>query len=366
MRKRFVKIVILLFAVCSSFEIALTQESGRQNPRPPTLKEAIMFVDLIVVAKVTKVNEVQKEGEETVQCLDVTVEDVLKGDFKKGESLRAEFFASRGQRWGYNLPLTDKFAKVDNKVVLFLKIVVEKEKEGEKEIEKRFYVSVSPLPESGELSGTDENIKKVKETIEEIKKAKEEADKMKKEFEKEQAEYKKKKSLTVQKPPMKLEQPSKDWYFVALEAEKKFRLAQAVSDEARKQIESEYSNRLAELRHNELDARVTFYGMETQDEWKMDELKASVEKNIKENYTDSRITSRREVRLFNNTPAWRIVFEAKIGEEERVYERYTLYAVRVANNIESRAIFDIIMSVPKKGYEKVEKDFSKIIRNFKF
>ncbi|MCX7703065.1 MAG: hypothetical protein N2234_03045 [Planctomycetota bacterium] len=332
--------------------------SAQDSSKPPPLKEAVWYADLIVVAKVTRVDEPQKEGEETVQCLEVSVEEVLKGEFKKGERLLAEFYAPRGSRWGYNLPLVERFAKVDNRVVLLLKIVTQKVKEGDKDVEKRFYVSVSPLPDKGELDGTEENIKKIKEVVEEFKRAKAEEEKIQKEYEKQRDEFKKKKFVTVEKPPMRVDTPSKEWYFAALEAEKKWRLAGAASDETKKQIESEYENRLIELRNDDFGARATFYAMETKEEWKMDEIKASLEKNIKEGYKDSRITSRREVKLYNNALAWRFVFEAKVGEEERVYERYTLYA--------KNALFDVIMSVPKKDYEKVEKDFSKIIRNFKF
>jgi len=340
--------------------LSLDAQDGSEEMRLPTLKEAAVYVDLIVVGKIKKVHPYRKEPKPGVQGVVVEVEEVLKGEFKKGEELMAEFYEPTKTNPGYTLPLPDEFAKEGNRVILFLKVVVIKEKKDGKDVEEKFYVNVSPPPESGKLNATKENIEAVKKVLDEIEEAKKEFEEAKKEFEKEQGKFKKKRSLTVKKPPMRVKRPSKDWYFVPLEAEKKMRLADVINEEAKKHIESEYENRLVELRNDEFDARCTFYAMEVEEDWKMDEVKVAVEKNIKEGYTDSRITSRRKVVLFGKTPAWRFVWEAKVGDDVRVYVRYTTYVER------NSTLYDVIMSVPKKNYENVEKDFSKIIRYFKF
>lgn len=341
------RVILLSLLLCAVL-------SAEDEMRLPTVKEAAVYVDLIVVGEITKVHSPEKEPKPTVQRLVVRIEDVLKGKFKKGEELMAEFYAPTATSPGYNLPLPDEFAKVGNRVILFLKVVKEKKEE------KKFYVNVSPPPESGKLSATDENIKYVKKVLEEIEEAKKEFEKAKKEFDKEQQKYKKKKSVTIKKPPMKVKRPSKEWFFVPLKAEKEMRLKDVINEEARKRIESEYEHRLIELRHEEYEARCTFYAMEVDEGWKMDELRMVVEKNIKEGYEGARITSRRQVLLYGKTPAWRFVWEAKVGGIVRIYMRYTTYVER--NN----AVYDIVMSAPKENYEHLEKDFSKIIRYFKF
>ena len=344
-----------LFVIIFSLALfTLDAEDASKEMRLPPLKEAAAYVDVIVVGKVKRVHHpYRKESKPGMQCVVVEVEEVLKGDIKKGEELMAEFYEPTKTNPGYSLPLPDEFAKQGNRVILFLKVFVAKEKKDGKDVEQKSYVSVSPPPESGKLNATEENIEAVKKVLDEIEKAK-------KEFEEEQKKFKKKKSLTVKKPPMRVKRPSKDWYFVPLEAEKKMRLAKVVNEKMKEHIENGYENRLVELRNDGFDAMCTFYATEVEEDWKMDEMKVTVEKNIKEGYSESRITSRRKVVLFGKTPAWRFVWEAKVDGDVRVYVRYTAYVER------NSTLYDVIMSVPKENYENVEKDFSKIIRYFKF
>lgn len=304
----------------------------------PTLEQAVLAAEYAAICEVV---EAQKfEGKEPWQIVKYKLVKTLKGKFKQKE-FDLYYIQSVGGSQGYGLPLPDSFVEKGKKLLLFFQRWTDKDK-------KEKLRAVTPDPHTNNLEAKGEYLKKAEELI---KKWNEE--------EKELEKQRKKKSHINKKPAFKVTKASDDWLIVDLVKQKEEMLKRARSPQEKQSIERKYSEEPCRIFNKKAKATLQVRSKEADTNVRIEDAKQWVEDDLKNNHPGATLTSAKRVKCCGE-PGWGFKYEVTTpdGKIKTNYERYIF--------VRKGYLYDIRMWCPEAEYEKMKKDFAKMIKSFRF
>jgi hypothetical protein len=319
-----------VLAVCAA---VMGQSAGL-----PTLEQSVDFIEYAAVCEVV---EAQKfEGKEPWQIVKYKLVKTLKGKFKDKE-FELYYIQSVSGSQGYGLPLPEKFVEKGAKVVLFFEKWTDKD--GKEKLR-----AATPDPHTFDLSATDELLKKVGELVEKWEKD-----------EKELEKQRKKKTHVNKSPAFKITKAGDDWLIVDMEKQKEEMLKRAGSPQEKQNIEKMYAEQPCRIFNQKAKATLQVHSKKAESNVRIDDARQWVEDDLKNNHPGATMTSAKPVTCCGEK-GWGFKYEVTSadGKMKTNYERYIF--------VRKGYLYDMRMWCPAEEYDKMQKDFAKMVGSFKF